>query len=483
MKKRFKIVNKFFVFTTLLSTQCLAEIREFTPYIEPGIIYSNNVYQSANDEQSSFITSIEAGLYSRVLSDEQNFILKYNVKQLFYSHDSEEKDTYQKLFFTADKKIHQSGLKIDTIATIYNISESINNNPNADIYSKNTIESKNAEIGVSFLTNPRSNIDFNVRAYGIVTDNEDNVGNYDGYGATVDFNNGLNQKTFFWKSSGFYDEKRDRNDSSTTNRSYFTGTLGYQNQYRVSPLVRVNYENYDGVSDLDSEEMFSWGPGIRYFITKYSYFELSYNFSEKESVSNFFGGGFNLAPSPRLLLNFNYDKRYFGDAYYFMLRNKSRRLINTVSYTEDTNNFDRDFYSTDDDIEVFTLNRRLEWLTELSGRLNRHALKIFYHEKDPINDNSSIEEEEGVGISLIGTYILSRRVEIKSEITYTRYKFDRSSSLIQKDAYFDFTLNGNYKVYRNVSTKIAYDFNKRSSNIFNRKYSENRIYLDFKMEW
>lgn len=483
MKKRYQVLNYVTACSIIWANVSVAEESWFHPYVETGLLYTDNVYQSAEDPESSLVTSVEAGLYSKLIGKDGSVVLNYDIEQLLYSHDSDENDTYQRLLFLTDKKLSNTGLKFDAIATIYNIAQSNDNNANADIVSKNTIESKNAEIGLSFLSNPRDEVALNLRGYGVITDNEDDIGNYKGYGATLDFSNGLNHKVLFWDSNGLYDRKKNREDDTETTRSYFKGALGLQTTYKLSPLVRLNYENYEGVSYLDTEETFSWGPGLRYFITQASYFELSYNFAEKGDISDYWGGAINLEPSPRLLINFSYDKRYFGDAYDFTLIHKSRKMVNTITYIEDTNNFQREFYSTDEDIEVFTLNRRLEWFTELVGRRENYGLKIFYHDQEPLKNDDTLRDETGIGASLLATYALSRRLDVSGELSYSQYNFRRPGESDQDDDYFDLVLSSSYRFYRNVFSTVKYEYNSRSSNIDSRDYDENRISIDVRMEW
>ncbi|TDR78643.1 TIGR03016 family PEP-CTERM system-associated outer membrane protein [Photobacterium lutimaris] len=483
MIKRYQKLNYVIYFTIIWTGCSFAEETWFHPYVETGVLYTDDVYQSAENNKSSVVSSIEAGMYSQLIRNDASFIFNYDIEQLLYSHSSDENDTYQSLLLFADKKVANTGLKVDATATILNIAESNDNNANANIISNNTVESKNAEIGLSFTTNPRKDIDLNVRGYGIITDNEDDIGNYKGYGTTLNFSNGLNQKQLFWESNALYDKKTDRQDDTVTERSYFKGSLGFQTISKISPLVRMNYENYEGVSYQDTEETFSWGPGVRYFLTQNSFFELSYNFVEKGDISNFVGGRFKLEPSPRLLINFSYDKRYFGDAYDFTLIHRSRRTVNTISYTEATNNFQREFYSSDEDIEVFTLNRRLEWLTELTGRRETYGFKLFYHEQEPLKGNSSRQDETGIGATLLSSYELSRKLELSGEISYSQYRFNRTVDQNQEDDYWYFVLSSSYKIYRNVFSTVKYVHDSRKSNINSRDYDENRISLDVRMEW
>lgn len=456
---------------------------EFIPFVGTSLVFTDNVDQASSDRRNSLISTIDAGLSADITGNDGNLLFNYELSQLFYSHDSSENSAYQELTFNADKGLWDSGFRVDADASISNLARAIDENANADIFSGDTIESKSAEVGLNYQSNPLSSINFYGRVFTAVANYEDDIGNYDRYGGEFNFENGQRVRDIFWDIEGSYDYKNGHKGAPNTELKILREVIGLQTIHHWSPLIRLNYEDYNGVSEADSTDALSWGPGLRYYWTKTSYLELSYNFSETDGISDFWAGSIHLNPSPRTEFFVSYDKRFFGDAYEVFFSHQTRRLTNAISYTEEATSFDRDTFTSGSDIAEFILSRKLEWTTTLEARRTDYVLTLFYNQQRPLNDNSEEKDEDGYGISMDITHELSRRLNARIGLSYEDYRFRNQAEPEQKDEYWTVAFDTNYELSKNMFGSVGYEFNQRSSSITDNEYDENRIYLEVRVEF
>ncbi|MGF1685670.1 TIGR03016 family PEP-CTERM system-associated outer membrane protein [Photobacterium japonica] len=466
----------------LLAPLALAVEVSVSSSVGAGLVFTDNVDQTASDRQGSLITTANADFGLDVSGVDGNvLLLNYGLSQLFYSHDGNDNALYQTLQFEADKGIG-NGFRVDAIASIENIAAAIDENANADIFSGDTVESRQAEIGLSYQSNPLSDSNLSARIFGIVINNEDDIGNYDGIGASLSFSNGPNVRDMFWLIEGTYDYKQSQGDDPNTSFVILREEIGFQTMYRWVPFVRLNYENYSGLTDADSDDMLSWGPAVRYFWTKTTYFELSYNFTETENQSDFWAGAIYLRPSPRTLLRASYDKRTFGDAYFFLLSHRSRRLTNEITYEEEVTNFDRDTFVSGANIAEATLERRLTWLSTLEARRSTFIFSLYRFEVDALNATNNDGDESGYGASIAADHRLSRRFSVSALIDYSDYHFKNLDTPDQDDHYWTFSIDGSYTINPEVVLTAGVEHNTRSSSLPDDGYDENRIYLELSVD-
>ncbi|WP_158262658.1 TIGR03016 family PEP-CTERM system-associated outer membrane protein [Photobacterium sanctipauli] len=467
---------------SLITTGCIAADVTFTPYVGGGFTFTDNVDLVETGRESSLISSLDFGINSVVVGNQGLLRLDYQVSQLFYSHDSNDNEAYQDLDFYTEKGLSDSGFSVDATASIENVAEAIDENATADVFTGNTIENKNAQVGINYRSNPLSKVDLRARTYAQVTNNEDDIGNYDGYGAEVTYANGRTIKDYFWLIEASYDYKNGKNGDSDTQFTRFKEEFGIQTISGWSPLLRLNYEDYEGQTNSDSADSFSWGPGVRYYWTRRSYGELSYNFSEDDNNSDFWAGAINVEPTERSRLFFSYDKRFFGDAYEFLLSHRSRKLTNTISYTEEAVSFDREFFTSGSDVSEVSLQRRLEWSSLLTLRRTNYELSIFHDQREALNPDTDVQDEEGNGIRGDIKHRLSRRLTMGLSAEYRYYDFERLSEGDQRDHYREYDFITEYQVNRDISTSLSLSHTNKSSSKSNDSYDESRVSINVRMQ-
>ncbi|GHA36995.1 hypothetical protein GCM10007086_07790 [Photobacterium aphoticum] len=458
-----------------------ADVR-VTPQVGGSLVYSDNLKQADSDRQGSLITTLNAGVGIEANGVDGNALsLEYTLDQLFYSHDGNDNSLYQTLRFDANKALGE-GFRLDASASIDNIAAAIDENANADIFTGDTVENKQAELGVSYRSNPLSDSNVTGRVFVTASNYEDDIGNYDGGGAALRFSNGPNVRDMFWVIEGTYDYKRSKGDDPNTSFVVLREEIGFQTVYRWVPFMRLNYENYSGTSESDSADQLSWGPALRYFFTKTSYLEVSYNFSETDDISDFWAGAVYLNPSPRTSLRASYDKRAFGDAYDFLFSHRSRRLTNEISYTEAVTNYDRETFVRDGNIAQANVERRLTWESILAARRTTYVFSLYGFELDALNSPSREGDEQGYGASFSIDHQLSRRLKGTAVIDYRDYTFKNIETADQDDQYWTFSIDGSYTVNAMVTLTAGAEHNNKSSSLANNGYDENRLYLELNVD-
>jgi len=466
----------------LMTAHCLAADVEFHPYVGGGFTYTDNIDRVSEGRQGSLISDINAGIATDIQGADGTIDLDYELNQLIYSHDSNNNETYQTLSFAADKGINKTGFRVNADASIENIARAADQNANADIFSGDTIENKDASLGINYRSNPRSKIDLLARAYTDVVNNEDDIGNYNGYGAEFSFANGSTIKKLFWQIDGSYQYKESKDSEDDTAFTLFRQDFGLQTLSGWVPFIRLNVEDYEGTADADSADTLSWGPGLKFFWTKRSYFELSYNFSEDDNNQDFWAGAININPTPRTRLFASYDKRFFGDAYEVLLSHRSRRVNNSIRYTEEAVSFDRDLFTTGSTIEEISLSRRLEWSSILTGRRTEYELTIYRDEREALNAGSEEQNDEVDAIGIAVRHRLSRRFTVAGSFDYEYYQFTRRSNPAQNDYYRVYELEGQYQFNRDLFASIGFKHNNKSSSFEPNSYEETRVFIDLRMQ-
>ncbi|MDO6498003.1 TIGR03016 family PEP-CTERM system-associated outer membrane protein [Photobacterium sanguinicancri] len=455
----------------------------FTPSVDVGLVFTDNVDREP-DKTASFITTIGAGLKADILATEGYLNFDYQIRQLLYSDSSDRDDLYNNLDFVAEKGIAHSGFFVDANASVQNVAKSLDDDAAADIFSGNTVENQRGEIGFGFRSNPLSQIDLESRVFTRVSRSGDRIGDYNGYGASVSFANGQSIKDVFWQIDASYDYKKGREDEiGDTRYTALSETVGLQTVYGFSPLMRLNYENLEGSSDLNSRKTVSWGPGVRYFWHKRSYAELSYNFSEDDVNPDFWAGSLNFNPTPRTRLYLEYGKRFFGDAYEFLFSHRNRRVTNTVSYTEEPVSFDRTNFTVGDRPEDITLVRLLDWTSTLDLRRSQYSFSLFGRQEEALTVFSENQDERSYGTRISGNHNLTRRFKINGAYEYATYDFDRLDGSNQNDDYHTFDIGGVYQHLKKLTSSFGYRYSTRQSSSSIYEYDENRFYYDLKMSF
>lgn len=456
---------------------------KLTPYVGTEFTFTDNVNRTDTDKKSSLITTLEAGIEATVQGSRGYIGLDYALNYLFYTNADGNDEFYQNLDFNAFKGFGRSGFQIDASASIENIATDIATDANADVISGDTIQSNQAELGLSYQTNPLSTMDLRSRIYARVITNEDDIGNYTGWGGNVTYANGRSVKDVFWLFSLNYDDREGKDDGVSTQFTRISEIFGLQTIGGFAPFIRLNYENYDGVTDSSENEIFNWGIGTRYFWDRYSYFDVSYNFSEDDVNSDFWAGALNLSPNDKTRFYFEYDKRLRGDAYTAEIRNRSRRWTNIFTYEERPDSYERDRFVEGGRIDELYLRKEARWLSELGLRRTRYSFSLYQIDRETLESLSDLTDDYSRGIALDVNHRLSRALSGHIGYGYERYEFTYVSQGKNSDDYHRFSLDATYAFRPELTTRTGAEYYNRSSSNSLRDYDETRLFLDVRVEF
>ncbi len=450
--------------TTLTVFHVAAKDIDFGTNASSELTYTDNINSSKKNKHSGFVSTWSAGAYSNIEGNDGNLLFQYDVYQTIHSYDSDRNELFNELAFSADKRLYENGIKVNLDASVTNIARFIEDNANSDIITGDTIETRSLDGGISYQSNPRGILDLYGSVNGGITSNEDEIGDYHNYGADLTLRNGASVKHVVWLTDYSY----NKNISDVTDNEYNAFTLtqevGLQPINNISPLIRVYYEGYTDDEDKLVESG-QWGPVIRYYMHKRSYVELAYNFSFKEE--DFWSGHLKLNPTPRTLLEFDYTKRFYGDAYYFSLTHKTKKITNTIEYSEELVGFDREFFVVGENVEEYKLRKVLNVSSTLDLKRSSFTAKVRVADRKVLSDSNGNNRGNSrtYGTNFTASHRLSERISLSGSFQFDKDVFESRSN---NNYYRRYDLSLNNQLSEHLSWNASLD--RTNSNV----YSENR---------
>jgi uncharacterized protein (PEP-CTERM system associated) len=148
-----------------------------------------------------------------------------------------------------------------------------------------------------------------------------------------------------------FDISAQYNDTSRANFQNFESTRA-QGNFGIPIIKEVDFivtgsldeydagqEGFTGRPNLDTT---SYGAGLKWTPSNGRNLSLTYNqLEEGENQTKFIGVNIDWAFSTRTALNFDYGKRFYGDAYRFDFTHSLKSVRTSVSYSEDLTTFSR----------------------------------------------------------------------------------------------------------------------------------------------
>jgi len=148
-----------------------------------------------------------------------------------------------------------------------------------------------------------------------------------------------------------FDVSAQYNDTSRTDSQNFKsttvqGNFGFPIINKVDFIVTANLEEYDSgntvISNSSNIDTTSYGAGLKWKPRNERSLSLTYNqLEEDDNRTKFVGVNLAWAFTSRTALNFDYGKRFFGDAYSLDFKHSLKSLRTSVSYSEDVTTFSR----------------------------------------------------------------------------------------------------------------------------------------------
>ncbi|MGY5450720.1 TIGR03016 family PEP-CTERM system-associated outer membrane protein [Agarivorans sp. MS3-6] len=464
-----------------LSASVYAADVQFRPEIGAELVYTDNAGLTEESPESGEIGILSAGVVSEITGKDGQVSLDYRARQTYHSYDANKNKLYHELDFTADKKLGGSGFSIDAVAAVDILPAEFSSNAITDVISGDLIQGSEIGVGLNYQSNRRKWIDLNARAAASLYRYEDDRGNNNDFDGSLVFKNGQKVNTVFWLVDSDYIRREARGNSQETENIKYKGEFGLQQRSGFSPFIRYYAESYlQGVSSSSKVgESESWGPAIRYFRSRLSYLELSYNFSlDKDKNDDYLGAAVNLEPNRRTKLFFEYSKRFYGDAYEFTFTHQKRRINTDISYIEEPTSFDRRFFVEGDTVEEQKLDKTLRWTTALDLRRSGIDFELRHQTRASLRDETDFVKDTTYGGGIGIDHKLSRKLVIAFAFDYDHYTFDRLTGTDQVDKYSRYDLSLEQDLIEGFFLTYRYQFTHRSSNFVDRSYDENRVSIN-----
>lgn len=472
-----------FVSVLLATHNSFAADVKITPRVETELTYTDNVDLTASDEQSSEITSLLAGIEMKADGNDGNLSLDYQIQQLLYSYNSDKNELYNELEFSADKGLFSStNLRGNVSASISNVARNIRSNASTDVTTADTVESRDASVGLSYQSNPSGLMDLFTSIDGSIESNDDNIGNNNTFEGSIVGTQGRSIKTYFWSVDQHYETTHGKDGEESTESIELDQELGLQQLNGFSPYLHYYYEDYSGQSGDDSADSSSWGPGVKYYLTRHSYIDIGYDFSLDDDNSDFWRGGLHLNPSARTLLDFGYTKRFYGDAYSFSLTHSTRRMTNSITYQEEVSNYNRDLYIAGNQIEQLNISKTLTWTSSLDFRRSTFTLDLSSEKQQSFSDILQNTDVDTYSSELSIDHNLTRNTTISPGFTYKYYDFYSQGQTTQKDYYRKWNLDLTHNFADDLSMDFGLSYEDRSSTENSAEYQESRVNINIRKE-
>ncbi|MEW6997239.1 TIGR03016 family PEP-CTERM system-associated outer membrane protein [Colwelliaceae bacterium BS250] len=503
---------------------------QLTPRLSVDEIFSDNIELLPGDRDNNFVTLLAPGLNIQYLAAGASIDLDYTLTQSWYSENDDFDDTYNTLIASGSIDLLPNGLSLTASASITNVNQNDADNIRSDFVSADTIEYSNYMLGLAYNIKSSSfSIDSDINL--IRDEAEDNIGEKDGYNASLASESGVNSRLLFWDVNGQYD---DYKESSRKGRFYTADiNIGYITKRKINPFVRFYDEDVSGdLSSTAIEGTTSIGAGIRWFAAEHLIIDVAYNsVDEKSSVTegvaneqdDYISAKIEWQPSSRTSLFAKYYQRFFGDAYQLAYSHRTKRLTTSISYDEIIDAFDRTEYITGDVQQVWCLEGEP---IEANNCLLSPGIFDDLSQYILVDTVSQLELQQSNAFSLIKTVGLTSQLSLSRTVyqlnlnsrkrenlelgdydTYDNASFaitrltSRSAKLTLQLSYFENSLSNNdsftftqkdyYRLYNidwtkalNRSLNVTYSVQhlNKSSNLAT-NYEENRVSLQLVKEF
>lgn len=492
---------------------------ELQPFISLDETYTDNVSASNLNKESSYVTSLGAGLNFGYEAPGAELNVSGQSNYVWYTHDHDLDNDYQSLNSDGRLRLFNDGPWLFGTASIDNVSRNRADNELADLITGDTTEVKRYTAGFEHtIANLVQQSVFRVEFFS--TNSEDNIDEREGYSTSVNSTNSLTNRHLLWNIRGYYGDQESR-DASARNYSV-DATLGLITGWDVNPIVRYFDEDSSGsLSSGSGTALQSWGAGFRALLSRHLSTDITYNWVDDEEVSDdYVAATINWNPSERMQLNASYTSRFYGDAYTLNLSHRSKRLTNTISYNESLDAFDRlsfrselqgtywcpdsedivlsecllnegqnlddyvliNFYRNElVESEEFVLTKSLSWQSEFKFPRSKLGLNTTAYERESL---TTLVVDENITGRLFATHDLTRNVSATLAFDYNDTLYDRDQLVrYQQDYYRQYSLNISRTMPQNLFGELYLRYLNRSSTRIDRNYDESRIGFTIRKEF
>jgi uncharacterized protein (PEP-CTERM system associated) len=476
-------------------------------------IYTDNINYTKGIEESSNITDISMGLVVAYDAKMAELNADASVGILSYSHGIENKKL---VVYDVEGKIYfwPKGMYVFTENSKENKARNNTHNALADPLSGETEEVKISNVGLGYEYNV-DGIYMSVSGGKVRDNTQFGLGESEGESYMVVSLGDRPKSKFFWALNG--DLSKLNNGGKTQELASADGKLGYKTTNIISPFVQFYFEDVSGGlavnTELDSSSFY--GLGIRVMIGADSHIDVAYNEPlDKDKNNEYVSTDLKWGLSKRTKLNASYSKRFFGDSYELMIEHASRKLSNSIRYTESLSVFNRDFYSQvlidtnycpinyqsfvdcqsesgkENLLEIseytsefvqsdeLVLSKNIDWVATLTLKRTQWFLRINAYEMNSLETDST---NTNITVNLEVRHKLNETLHVNAEIFRARYEFtDRQVNSSQVDFYNTLKLSFDTKLNTSLTLDGGLQHVEHESSQFKLGYEESRVWVGIK---
>jgi len=261
-----------------------------------------------------------------------------------------------------------------------------------------------------------------------------------------------------------FDISAQYNDTSRANFENFESTsaqatFGFPIMKKVELVVTGSLDEYGidqtGFTGRPNLDTTSYGAGFKWSQSNGRNVSLTYNqLEEGENQTDFVGVNLAWAFSTRTALNFDYGKRFYGDAYRLDFRHSLKSLRTSVSYSEDVTTYSRLGASSTNTNGIFVCEFGS---TELIDCFQPNSLDYQLQAGEEFRASTEIDTDisEEVILRKSGTASIGyqkRKVTMSMDATYRRTEYLESDRLSINRS---LRLNVNYAMGRKTNVSLA----------------------------
>lgn len=491
---------------------------QFSPELFVDEIYTDNVELTKANKIDSLVSQVGLALNSHYKAQYLSFDLNSSSTYAMYSHDHEIDKDFHTLNSQLSYMLWPNGITFTASAAISNQSRNAARNGLADIVSGNTIQIENYSSGLAYNV-VNSDFTINSALQYQITQSEDNLGERDGYIASLETNNGKSARTVFWNVVSSYQDIKNNSRESTLYRSEIK--LGWISGVGFNPFIRYYDEDNEGaVQGRRTLESNSVGLGVRWLVTPRLFLDLSYNkpIGDKLTIDgevqdNYLDYSLNWQPTQRTKLAASYSQRFYGDSYQLSLTHENKRLTNTIAYNEavqtftrnnfeavlqgtylcptgEINNLSECFLSNDQNIDPndvqiipiydfelvedygLSLNKTLSWASTLTLPRTTFTLGINGNEQENLESKLMNTNKSA---SFSASRELSPRSTLKLTLSYTEQEIESNTTEARFNRYRQASLNYDRELNKQLNAALTLSGVSRESEQLYLNYDEGRI--------
>jgi uncharacterized protein (PEP-CTERM system associated) len=274
-----------------------------------------------------------------------------------------------------------------------------------------------------------------------------------------------------------FDISAQYNDTSRANSQNFKSTLvrgeiGFPIIQKVDFIVTGNLSEYDtgqtGFAGRPNLDTSSYGAGLKWKPSNERNVSVTYNqLDEGDNQTNYVGLNLAWAFTSRTAFNFDYSKRFYGDAYNFNFKHSLKSLRTSVSYSEELTTYSRLGASTTNITGIFVCEFGS---TDLTDCFQPDSLDYQLQAGEEFRATTEIETDitEEVLFRKSGNASIGydkRKVKISIDTTYRQTEYLESNRLnTNRSLRFNFNYALGRKTDISFTSTIAKDQRSESDN-------------------